>query len=267
MTHVATELSVGQSGRVARVAGSDDVARRLLEMGVTPGVELRRLGAAPLGDPLEFELRGYRLSLRRSEAQHIELKLNLNTDYHEDTENTEEDTEDTIRDDDRRYDTSLARTVFPQYFISALRVSVPCDYSVMSTARPAKTIRVALIGNPNTGKSTLFTALAGVRQRVGNYPGVTVEKKTGHLQHDGQRVRTGRLARHLQPGAAVAGRNGDGRSAARATRQLAAARRGAVHRRRQQSRAQPVSRKPGAFAGSADGGGAEHGRSGPRPTD
>src|SRR4051794_67353 len=46
-----------------------------------------------------------------------------------------------------------------------------------------KTIRVALVGNPNTGKSTLFTALAGVRQRVGNYPGVTVEKKTGTLRH------------------------------------------------------------------------------------
>src|SRR3954469_3278506 len=46
-----------------------------------------------------------------------------------------------------------------------------------------KTIRIALIGNPNTGKSTLFTALAGVRQRVGNYPGVTVEKKTGTLRH------------------------------------------------------------------------------------
>ena len=44
----------------------------------------------------------------------------------------------------------------------------------------SKTIRIALVGNPNTGKSTLFTALAGVRQRVGNYPGVTVEKKTGH---------------------------------------------------------------------------------------
>ena len=42
---------------------------------------------------------------------------------------------------------------------------------------------VALIGNPNTGKSTLFTALAGVRQRVGNYPGVTVERKVGHLEH------------------------------------------------------------------------------------
>jgi ferrous iron transport protein B len=56
----------------------------------------------------------------------------------------------------------------------------------MNIAAPAATIRVALVGNPNTGKSTLFTALAGVRQRVGNYPGVTVEKKTGRLQHEGQ---------------------------------------------------------------------------------
>jgi ferrous iron transport protein B len=55
----------------------------------------------------------------------------------------------------------------------------------MSTA-PTKTIRVAVVGNPNTGKSTLFTALAGVRQRVGNYPGVTVEKKTGQLRHGDQ---------------------------------------------------------------------------------
>src|ERR1041385_9234675 len=56
----------------------------------------------------------------------------------------------------------------------------------MSTVAPTKTIRVALVGNPNTGKSTLFTALAGVRQRVGNYPGVTVEKKVGTFTHDRQ---------------------------------------------------------------------------------
>ena len=56
----------------------------------------------------------------------------------------------------------------------------------MTTAAASRTIRVAVVGNPNTGKSTLFTALAGVRQRVGNYPGVTVEKKTGHLRHEGQ---------------------------------------------------------------------------------
>jgi len=71
MTRTAADLAVGETGRVARIAESDDVSRRLLEMGVTPGVEIRRLGAAPLGDPLEFELRGYRLSLRRKEAEHV----------------------------------------------------------------------------------------------------------------------------------------------------------------------------------------------------
>jgi ferrous iron transport protein A len=74
MTRSAAELSVGQTGRVARVAGADEVSRRLLEMGITPGVEIRRLGAAPLGDPLEFEVRGYRLSLRKNEASHVELE-------------------------------------------------------------------------------------------------------------------------------------------------------------------------------------------------
>ena len=73
MTRSAAELAVGESARVVRIAGADEVSRRLLEMGVTPGVEIRRLGAAPLGDPLEFELRGYRLSLRRNEAEHVEI--------------------------------------------------------------------------------------------------------------------------------------------------------------------------------------------------
>jgi ferrous iron transport protein A len=73
MTRIAAELSAGESGRVAQVTGADEISRRLMEMGITPGVQLRCLGAAPLGDPLEFELRGYRLSLRRTEAQQIEL--------------------------------------------------------------------------------------------------------------------------------------------------------------------------------------------------
>jgi ferrous iron transport protein A len=74
MTRLAAELAVGESGRVQRVLGVDSVSRRLLEMGVTPGAVIRCLGTAPLGDPLEFELRGYRLSLRRSEAQQIEIE-------------------------------------------------------------------------------------------------------------------------------------------------------------------------------------------------
>jgi ferrous iron transport protein A len=67
-------LSIGACGRVARVTGHDEISTRLMEMGLTPGVAVHVLGAAPLGDPIELELRGYRLSVRRSEAQRVELE-------------------------------------------------------------------------------------------------------------------------------------------------------------------------------------------------
>jgi ferrous iron transport protein A len=62
------QLRVGSTGRVSEVQGYDEVSIRLMEMGLTPGVEFVVIGEAPLGDPLELELRGYRLSVRRSEA-------------------------------------------------------------------------------------------------------------------------------------------------------------------------------------------------------
>ncbi|MBS0210925.1 MAG: ferrous iron transport protein A [Planctomycetes bacterium] len=68
-------LKVGGRGRVVAVHGADEVTMRLLEMGITPGVELCLLGAAPLGDPVELELRGYRLSLRKAEAARVEIEL------------------------------------------------------------------------------------------------------------------------------------------------------------------------------------------------
>ncbi len=73
MTTLA-HLSIGAHGRVARVAGHDEISTRLMEMGLTPGVAVHVLGTAPLGDPIELELRGYRLSVRRSEAQRVELE-------------------------------------------------------------------------------------------------------------------------------------------------------------------------------------------------
>lgn len=69
-----SELATGEQGQVLRVAGSDDISQRLLEMGLTPGTQIRLLGVAPLGDPLELELRGYRLSIRRSEAARVEVE-------------------------------------------------------------------------------------------------------------------------------------------------------------------------------------------------
>ena len=67
-------LAIGSRGRVLGVRGEDEICLRLLEMGLTPGVEFTLMGAAPLGDPLELELRGYRLSLRRSEAERVEIE-------------------------------------------------------------------------------------------------------------------------------------------------------------------------------------------------
>ncbi len=67
-------LALGQRARVADVQGDDEIAMRLLEMGLTPGVIVTLWGTAPWGDPLEFEVRGYRLSLRRAEADRLQLE-------------------------------------------------------------------------------------------------------------------------------------------------------------------------------------------------
>ena len=69
------QIAVGDSVRVDDVAGDDGVAIRLLEMGLTPGVAVRVVGRAPFGDPLELELRGYRLSIRRAEAARVAIEL------------------------------------------------------------------------------------------------------------------------------------------------------------------------------------------------
>jgi ferrous iron transport protein A len=68
-----SDLSIGMRARVRSVLGGDEVSVRLLEMGLTPGAEVAVVGAAPLGDPLELELRGYRLSVRRSEAARVQI--------------------------------------------------------------------------------------------------------------------------------------------------------------------------------------------------
>ena len=69
------ELAIGSRGRVVRVDGNDEISLRLLEMGLTPGTTIEMLGAAPLGDPVELELRGYHLSVRKGEAARVLIEL------------------------------------------------------------------------------------------------------------------------------------------------------------------------------------------------
>ena len=71
---VLANLAIGERARVQSVSGDDETSLRLLEMGLTPGVEVVLVGTAPLGDPLELELRGYRLSVRRSEADRVRIE-------------------------------------------------------------------------------------------------------------------------------------------------------------------------------------------------
>ena len=68
------DLSVGDCAQVANITGEDGIAIRLMEMGLTPGTEFSLIGKAPLGDPLELEVRGYRLSVRKSEAARVQLE-------------------------------------------------------------------------------------------------------------------------------------------------------------------------------------------------
>ncbi len=75
MTKTAAEMRIGQRARVVGIEGIDEITPRLMEMGLTPGVEIELLGTAPFGDPLEFEVRGYRLSLRVSEARRASVDI------------------------------------------------------------------------------------------------------------------------------------------------------------------------------------------------
>ena len=120
----------------------------------------------------------------------------------------------------------------------------------------------ALVGNPNTGKTTLFNALSGMRQRVGNYPGVTVETKKGQMRCGGADVRPDRPARHLQPGAAQSRRDGGRRCHPRPAEGRGAARRRRLHRRCLQPGTQSLPDDAGAGTGRAGRRRPEHDRRG-----
>ena len=154
------KLTPGMTVVVTKVNGKDRLLRRhILEMGVTPGTEITLVKTAPLGDPLELKIRGYELTLRKKDAANIEI-----TDIHK-AESCPVD----VR--------SLRKPLLPRKGEnSGLRlkrgVAVPEN----------RILRFALAGNQNCGKTTLFNQLTGANQRVGNFPGVTVERTDGVIR-------------------------------------------------------------------------------------
>ena len=158
------DLSPGQSGTILSIANrSGTVKRRLVDMGLTPGTEVRVTKVAPLGDPIEVSLRGYELSLRKADAGQI------------------------VMGQPRPRSSGAARAAMtrrdPETARRQLRAHEHELEAHSGRYDPAehdrRTMRIALAGNPNCGKTTLFNALTGSNQYVGNWPGVTVEKKEG----------------------------------------------------------------------------------------
>ena len=176
------QLAVGQSCVIRQVGNQRGaVKRRLVDMGLTPGTEIKLIKVAPFGDPLEVQLRGYELSLRKEDAAQIIVQPVAPTDPFRKVT------------DDRAYRVTVSCNGDCQRCAKAQPSDKDRDAmrrahhhenechprSYDPTAHDQRQWRVALVGNPNCGKTTLFNALTGSNQYVGNWPGVTVEKKEG----------------------------------------------------------------------------------------
>ena len=176
-----------QTAFVLRTTGSPSLRLRLEELGFVPGQEVTRLFATPMGTPIVFAMLGQRVALRSSEAALIEVSLEQpDIDYA---------SEETLSK--RFFSTDTAATYLSQTPSDHPAACGPSSCGGCSACGPSKpvapkaegTITVALIGNPNCGKTTVFNALSGGHERTGNYAGVTVSSVVGEITHNGRTIR------------------------------------------------------------------------------
>lgn len=171
-------LSPGSCGVISSVSNkSPQVKRRLIDMGLTPGTKILLKKVAPFGDPLQVSIRGYELSLRKEDAEQIQL---LDETHVVPFKSTSKSKAYNLRRLDKETLTRM-RQSHEHELSHHLRPYDP-------HAHDNREMKIALVGNPNSGKTTLFNALTGSNQYVGNWPGVTVEKKEGKATVDDKKV-------------------------------------------------------------------------------
>ncbi len=151
-----SELQTGMRGVVVRVSGHGAFRKRIIEMGFIKGMTVEAILNAPLNDPIKYRIMNFEVSLRRSDANKIEIVSEAEAEkeivYHDDYS----------------------------------PINAPeCDAMHHIAAERSKTINVALVGNPNCGKTSIFNIAAHAHERVGNYSGVTVDEKVGTFEHGG----------------------------------------------------------------------------------
>ena len=159
-----SELKTGERGVIVKVSGHGSFRKRIIEMGFVKGNKVKVILNAPLRDPIEYEIIGYKISLRREEAAKIEV----------------------ISEAEAKE--LMAGTAAPEE-LRALEGDGEWLEKEMDTLAEerGKQIRVALVGNPNCGKTSLFNIASGSHEHVGNYSGVTVDAKEGTFEYRGYR--------------------------------------------------------------------------------
>ena len=157
------ELKIGQDALIQAVGGAGELRHHLLDMGLTPGTEVTLRKVAPMGDPIEVELRGYELTLRLDDAAKI--------------------TVENVHDTDRAARSEERHAPIPHPGVGELGSAA--SYHTRKAGPPiakGAPLTFALAGNQNCGKTTLFNQLTGSNQHVGNFPGVTVDRKDGVIR-------------------------------------------------------------------------------------
>ena len=153
------DLNIGQTARILRVGGEGALRQHMLDMGVIPGTTLRVQKFAPMGDPVQLLIHGYELTIRLSDAQNIDIEL---------CEPEQEDSD-----------------ILPQINDEHPGLGEMGHSHRHEDEHPLpddQKLTFALVGNQNCGKTTLFNQLTGMNQHVGNFPGVTVDTKSGTIK-------------------------------------------------------------------------------------
>lgn len=170
-----SELNTGESGVIVKVSGHGGFRKRIIEMGFIKGKKVDVLLNAPLQDPVKYKIMGYEVSLRHSEADHIEV-VSVNEAKkdkqlkHADEEEREQVINSQAVDSEDPDEQALGDKML---------------VAEQEADRLHHVINVALIGNPNCGKTSLFNFASGAHERVGNYSGVTVDAKVGEAEYNG----------------------------------------------------------------------------------
>lgn len=162
-----SDLKTGESAVIVKILGHGAFRKRVMEMGFVKGRKITALLAAPLRDPVKYRIMNYEVSLRRTEASLIEV-MPINTEYGDKRPDDASHTHSGFASDHTMEDEGVLDEHNHGEFVGRRH-----------------TINIALIGNPNCGKTSLFNIASGAKEHVGNYSGVTVDSKSGTFKHNG----------------------------------------------------------------------------------